>query len=58
MYTALTSGGLATNPTVYGTYTHSYVLEKGQVVEIRINNVDSGTHPLHLHGHNFQVLYR
>ena len=44
--------------TVYGDYTNSYVLEKGDVVEIVLNNDDAGKHPFHLHGHNFQAVYR
>lgn len=58
LYTALSAGELATNPTVYGEYTHPFVLEKGEVVEIVLNNLDSGRHPFHLHGHQFQALYR
>ena len=58
LYTALNSGDLATNPRIYGTYTHSFVLERGQVVQIVVNNVDPGKHPFHLHGHNFQAVYR
>ncbi|CRK36781.1 hypothetical protein BN1708_016549, partial [Verticillium longisporum] len=34
LYTALTSGDLATNPQVYGEYTHSFVLEKDEIVQI------------------------
>jgi iron transport multicopper oxidase len=33
-------------------------LEKGQVIQIVVNNLDVGRHPFHLHGHNFQALYR
>ncbi|KAK5662846.1 hypothetical protein OQA88_6257 [Cercophora sp. LCS_1] len=58
LYTALTSGELATNPLVYGEYTHPYVLERGQVVEIVLNNIDPGKHPFHLHGHHFQTVWR
>jgi iron transport multicopper oxidase len=58
LYTALSAGDLATNSAVYGTYTHPLVLEKDQVVEILINNLDSGKHPFHLHGHEFQVIWR
>ncbi|KAI1388946.1 multicopper oxidase [Hypoxylon trugodes] len=58
LYTALSAGDLATNPTVYGSYTHSFVLEKDEVVQIVVNNLDTGRHPFHLHGHNFQALYR
>ncbi|KAK0705353.1 Cupredoxin [Lasiosphaeris hirsuta] len=58
LYTALTSGETATNPTVYGEYTHPFVLDKGQIVEIIVNNIDPGKHPFHLHGHNFQAVWR
>lgn len=58
LYTALTSGDKATNPHIYGSYTNSFVLEKGDVVQIVLNNLDSGRHPFHLHGHDFQAIYR
>ncbi|KAK2008550.1 multicopper oxidase [Colletotrichum eremochloae] len=58
LYTALSGGAAATNPEVYGTYTHSFVLERGDVVQVVVNNLDPGRHPFHLHGHDFQALYR
>ncbi|KAF9870500.1 multicopper oxidase [Colletotrichum karsti] len=58
LYTVMSAGSAATDPTVYGTYTHSFVLERNEVVQIVVNNLDSGRHPFHLHGHNFQALYR
>ncbi|KAK0741869.1 Cupredoxin [Apiosordaria backusii] len=58
LYTVMTSKDLATNPTVYGTHTHTIVLKKNDIVEIVLNNFDPGTHPFHLHGHNFQVVWR
>jgi iron transport multicopper oxidase len=58
LYTALTAGDLATNAEVYGTYTHPFVLEKDEIVEIVLNNLDPGRHPFHLHGHHFQALHR
>ncbi|UZP34867.1 hypothetical protein NXS19_002683 [Fusarium pseudograminearum] len=58
LYTALSSGKEATNPQIYGTYTHSFVLEKDEIVQIVVNNRDDGRHPFHLHGHHFQVLHR
>lgn len=58
LYTALTSGDKAANPHIYGSYTNSFVLEKGDVVQIVLNNLDSGRHPFHLHGHDFQAIYR
>lgn len=58
MYTALTTGELANDPAVYGSATNSFVLERGEVVQIVVNNLDSGRHPFHLHGHHFQAAYR
>ncbi|KXH60119.1 multicopper oxidase [Colletotrichum nymphaeae SA-01] len=58
LYTALTTGADAENAEVYGEYTHSFVLKKDQIVQIVVNNLDSGRHPFHLHGHHFQSLYR
>lgn len=58
LYTALTAGEMAANPAVYGGYTQSWVLERGQIVDIIVNNLDSGKHPFHLHGHEFQAIWR
>ncbi|ORY55098.1 Cupredoxin [Pseudomassariella vexata] len=58
LYTALSTGKLATNPAVYGGYTNTFVLEKGQIVQLIVNNLDTGRHPFHLHGRNFQAVYR
>jgi iron transport multicopper oxidase len=58
LYTVLSSGDLSTNAEIYGDYTHAVVLEHNQVVEIVINNQDGGSHPFHLHGHNFQLVHR
>src|SRR4051794_447128 len=58
LFTALTSGDAASDSVVYGEYTHPFVLEKDQVVEIIVNNIDPGKHPFHLHGHNFQSVWR
>lgn len=58
LLTALSAGNQASDPAVYGEYTHPFVLEKGEVVQIVLNNLDPGRHPFHLHGHHFQALYR
>ncbi|KAJ5690424.1 hypothetical protein N7462_004816 [Penicillium macrosclerotiorum] len=58
LYSVLSSGDLATNSLVYGEYTHPMVLGHNQVVDIVLNNGDTGSHPFHLHGHNFQLLTR
>ena len=50
LYTVLSSGDLSTNQAIYGEFTHAVVLEQDQVVEIVLNNNDTGTHPFHLHG--------
>lgn len=58
LYTVLSSGDLATNEAIYGDFTHSIVLQHNEVVQIVLNNADTGAHPFHLHGHNFQVIVR
>ncbi|KAJ5587200.1 Iron transport multicopper oxidase fetC [Penicillium hispanicum] len=58
LYSVLSSGDLATNPAIYGNNTHSVILEHNSVVDIVLNNADTGSHPFHLHGHNFQIISR
>lgn len=58
LMTALSTGDAANNATVYGGNTNAFVLQRGQVVEIILNNQDPGKHPFHLHGHNFQLAAR
>lgn len=56
--TVLTSGKLATDPRIYGDNVNAHVLKKGEIVEVVVNNYDSGKHPFHLHGHNFQIVQK
>lgn len=58
LMTALSAGKDAVNSLVYGTNTNSFVLKKDEIVEIILNNNDTGKHPFHLHGHAFQVINR
>lgn len=58
LMTALSAGENATNVAIYGSNTNTFVLQPNEVVEIVLNNLDPGKHPFHLHGHNFQVVYR
>lgn len=58
LYSVMSVGDYASDATIYGGYTNSYVLEKDDIVDIVLNNADSGKHPFHLHGHAFQVIYR
>lgn len=44
----MTSGSMANNSFIYGTHTHSFVLQHLQVIEIILNNQDTGKHPFHL----------
>jgi iron transport multicopper oxidase len=56
MFTALSMGEQATNPSVYGPRTLPTVLKHMDMVEVIINNLDAGHHPFHLHGHKFQIV--
>ncbi|KAL9048532.1 MAG: hypothetical protein Q9206_005983 [Seirophora lacunosa] len=58
LYSALTSGNMATDAAIYGENTIPFILEKNKVVEIVLNNMDPGKHPFHLHGHAFQTVVR
>lgn len=58
LLTALSAGDDVMNSLVYGTNTNAFVLEKDEIIEIVVNNNDTGTHPFHLHGHVFQLIDR
>ena len=58
IYTALSVGRDAQNPAVYGVNSNTFVVKHNEIVEIVLNNLDDGTHPFHLHGHQFQVVAR
>lgn len=58
LYTALSVGNYSTNPLVYGVNINPFVLKYGEVIELIINNRHDNLHPMHLHGHQFQVLER
>ena len=58
LYTALTVGSkYYSNSVVYGSV-NPFILKYGEVVEIVINDYHENLHPIHLHGHQFQVLER
>lgn len=58
LYTALSVGSDAQNPLVYGVNSNPFVVKYNEIVEIRLNNLDTGGHPFHLHGHQVQVVAR
>ena len=42
LYTVMSAGTNASNAAIYGEYTNPFVLEKDQVIEIVVNNNDTG----------------
>ncbi|RKP12581.1 Cupredoxin [Piptocephalis cylindrospora] len=48
--------GVLEGQTVFPPGENVYLLEKDEIVEIVLNNLIPGTHPFHLHGHDFQVI--
>lgn len=58
LYTALSTGNNATDATIYGSNSNTFILDQGQVAEIVLNSADPGKHPFHLHGHSFQAVWR
>ncbi|KAK6875915.1 Iron transport multicopper oxidase FET3 [Candida tropicalis] len=58
LLTVLSSGNESSNELIYGTNTNSFVLQGGETVDIVLNNLDTGHHPFHLHGHVFQLIER
>ena len=58
LYTALTVGNYSTDPTVYGVNSNPFVLNYGEVIEVVVQNKHENLHPMHLHGHQYQVLQR
>lgn len=56
LFSALLAGVNATNAELYGKQTQPLVLEHGKVIEIVIRNKHMMDHPVHLHGHNFQIV--
>lgn len=58
LYTTLSSGAAANDTTIYGSNTNAFMLEKDQIIQIVVNSLDPGKHPFHLHGHNFQAVFR
>ncbi|OWB78403.1 hypothetical protein B5S32_g2597 [[Candida] boidinii] len=59
LLTALSSpDDFTLNSKIYGSNTNSFILNPDEVIEIVINNKDDNKHPFHLHGHQFQTIYR
>ncbi|KAJ2704577.1 ferroxidase fet3 [Coemansia sp. IMI 203386] len=56
LYSALSLGKLAFNESLYGPQTHAIVLNHMEYVELVLRNPNSLPHPIHLHGHVFQIV--
>ncbi|KAF2193909.1 multicopper oxidase [Zopfia rhizophila CBS 207.26] len=58
LYTALSTGISASDPSTYGVGVDPWVLNAGDIVQIYMENPQPWGHPMHLHGHVFQVVAR
>ncbi|KAF2713502.1 multicopper oxidase [Pleomassaria siparia CBS 279.74] len=58
LYTALSTGQHADDPSTYGVGVDPWVLNSNEVVQIYMENPQPWPHPMHLHGHSFQVVAR
>ncbi|KAI6249163.1 Iron transport multicopper oxidase fetC [Erysiphe necator] len=56
LYSVMSTGNLSQDPRVYGEFSHSFVIDRMKTIEIVLNNLDTGKHPFHLHGHSFQTV--
>jgi iron transport multicopper oxidase len=54
LYTALTTRSM--DPATYGPGVNPWVIKSGQIVQIHMENPHMYPHPMHLHGHVFQVV--
>ncbi|KAJ2458429.1 ferroxidase fet3 [Coemansia sp. RSA 2424] len=55
LYTALSMGDMSADERVYGPQAHAVVLKHLEVIELTIHNRAPTPHPMHLHGHVFQI---
>ncbi|KAJ2499232.1 ferroxidase fet3 [Coemansia sp. RSA 1972] len=58
LFSALTTGERAINPITYGPQTNTRVLKYNEVVEMLFWSPTELPHPMHLHGHVFQIIER
>jgi iron transport multicopper oxidase len=54
-YSALSTGDAALDPTTYGQGVDPWVLGSNKIIQIYMENPQPWPHPMHLHGHEFQV---
>ncbi|KAF2637314.1 multicopper oxidase 1 [Massarina eburnea CBS 473.64] len=58
LFTALTTGTAALNASTYGPGVVPHILKSNEVVQIYMENSQPYPHPMHLHGHDFQLAGR
>ncbi|KAH7119687.1 multicopper oxidase-domain-containing protein [Dendryphion nanum] len=58
LYTALSTGKAAWNETTYGPGVDPYIIRSNSIVQIYMVNSQRFPHPMHLHGHHFQLVAR
>ncbi|KAJ2080381.1 ferroxidase fet3 [Coemansia sp. RSA 988] len=56
IFSALTTGERAINPVTYGPQTNTEVAKYNEVIELLFWSPTELAHPMHLHGHVFQVI--
>ncbi|KAJ1963078.1 ferroxidase fet3 [Dipsacomyces acuminosporus] len=56
--TALSYNGARPDPQLFGRDCNPHIFDHMDVVELRVQNFDSVKHPMHLHGHYFQIVER
>ncbi|KIR56098.1 ferroxidase [Cryptococcus gattii Ru294] len=56
LFTQLSMGTDAWDTRIYGQQTHALMMPHLEMIELVIVNWDTGFHPFHLHGHEFQIM--
>ncbi|KAJ2450727.1 ferroxidase fet3 [Coemansia sp. RSA 2336] len=56
LFTALTTGKLAFNSSIYGPQSQTFVVKHGEVIELLINNPGTKDHTIHLHMMDYQLI--
>ncbi|KAF2463799.1 laccase-2 precursor [Lindgomyces ingoldianus] len=58
LYTALSTGAAALDADTYGVGVDPWISNQGDVIQVYLKNPQVWPHPMHLHGHEFQVVAR
>ncbi|KAJ2456235.1 ferroxidase fet3 [Coemansia sp. RSA 2336] len=58
LFSAFSTGSLATNSSIYGPQAAAHVLRHLDVVEITLSFPSKRDHVIHIHGHSFQIIER